>query len=186
MRLFFAAMLPRSVQTRLGTLRAGLDWLPARAAWSAPANLHITLKFLGEVPDEKVNELAIGIGKVIPAVGEIVIRPSGLLFFPPRGNARVLAVGFEGQTGKLIEVQAAIESACHELGFPLEGRGYVPHATLARFRDGLRPVHSPRVEQSCTAVARMPEFAMDEVQLMHSTLSSRGAQYAVVARYPLV
>ena len=185
MRLFFAAMLPEVVQARLGKLRAGLDWIPAKPTWTATPNLHITLKFLGDVEDAKVNEVALAAREAIPKTGALTLRPSHLVYFPEAGSARVLGVGFSGETARLIGIQLAIESTCAELGFRREGRAYTPHATLARFRAGLRPTHRPRIEDCCSSVAEMPEFVLDAVQLMQSTLTPRGSEYAVAATFPL-
>lgn len=185
MRLFFAAMLPSEVQEKLGGLRAGLGALPTRAAWTAPENLHITLKFLGEVPDAQVNEVALAGKEALPPVGAMQLRADHLLFFPPGGNARVLGAGFSGDTQKLTEIAAAIEAACQRLGFPRENRAFTPHATLARFRDGLHAVHRPKIEEAFARLPRIAPFELQAVQLVQSKLSPRGSEYAVVATLPL-
>jgi RNA 2',3'-cyclic 3'-phosphodiesterase len=185
MRLFFAAMLPPEMQRLLHRACGALGWLPARGSFVAPENLHITLKFLGEMSDAKAAELALAAQERLKSDGPLTLRPSGLVLFPPRGAARVMAVGFEGDTQALIGLQAQIEAICQEQGFAREARGYVPHATLVRFRNGLLPVHHPRVRESCSDLRRLGECRLEAIQLMQSSLTAAGSRYTRMGEYLL-
>lgn len=183
MRLFFAAMLPESIQQSLAKLRTHFNWLPTPASWSAAQNIHITLKFLGEVPDEQVSAIASGL--VLPAAGPLKLQLSHPVLFPDHGAVRVLGAGFEGDTDRLIQLQDQIEQYCRSMGFTRESRRYIPHATLARFREGLRATHRPRMEQALANLRTIPAFELTELQLMQSELSPKGSRYTALARYPL-
>ena len=183
MRLFFAAKLPEPLQRSLAHLRDRFDWLPIRATWTATENIHITLKFLGEVPEEQV--MAISSGLSVESGRPISLRLSGAVLFPPAGAIRVLGIGFQGDTERLVELQGQIETYCQPMGFTRENRKYVPHATLARFRDGLHAKHRVRVEQSISESASLPPFVLTEVQLMQSEISPQGSRYTTIATYPI-
>ena len=180
-RLFFAIMLPRDIQTAIYRLRQELAWLPVRPSYTAEHNLHITLKFLGEVPDVQVVSLAHEVSDAVRLDGPIQLRCAHLVFFPADGPARVLGVGFSGDTQRLCQLQDDLERLCRRLGLPGENRPYTPHATLARFRDGLHARHRPRIQQSWQSLAVPPPFHISDFQLMQSILSSSGPQYATAA-----
>lgn len=184
MRLFFAIMLPPDVQAGLHRLRERLDWLPIRPTWTAQQNLHITLKFLGEVPDPQVADLARDVAQSIHLARPLHLRPDHLVFFPSRGPARVLGIGFSGDTDPLYRFQSDLEAFCRTRGFPTENRPYTPHATLARIRDGLREQHRPRIEQSWQSLSHLPEFEASAYQLMQSILGSRGSTHTPVVTVP--
>lgn len=184
MRLFFAAMLPPEVQSDLGRLRRQLDWLPVHGNWSPPESLHITLKFLGEMPDSAVMPLIQSVHRPAAAARPLTLRADHLVFFPPSAPARVLGIGFTGDVEPIILLQRHLELTAAEQGVSPENRAYVPHATLARFRDGLHARHRPRIEQSCGELSRLPEFSITEFQLMQSILDSRGSRYIRVASFP--
>ena len=183
MRLFFAIMLPPDVQASIYRLRQQLAWLPIRPSYTAQENLHITLKFLGEVGDAEVAALASQVTDAAHLSGPLRLRPDHVVMFPPEGSARVLGVGFCGDVEAVCRLQAELEKVCQGRGLPAENRAYTPHATVARFRDGLHGRHRTRVEESWRELAALPEFVVYSFQLMQSVLGPEGSRYIVVARY---
>lgn len=183
MRLFFAAMLPPEVQGPLAHLRENFAWVRTPASWSAQENIHITLKFLGEVPEQQVADISSALK--LQSQGLMKLRVSHPVLFPETGAVRVLGVGFEGDTQRLVELQKQIERYCQPLGFTREARRYIPHATLARFRNGLHAKHRIRIEQSMHDLHTMPSCELREIQLMQSELSPKGSRYSRIATYPL-
>jgi RNA 2',3'-cyclic 3'-phosphodiesterase len=182
-RLFFAIMLPPDIQAAINRLRQELTWLPIRPSYTAQHNLHITLKFLGEVPDAQVASLADEVSATVHLDSTLQLCASHVVFFPADGPARVLGIGFTGDTHTLCQLQSDLEQLGRRLGFPTEKRPYTPHATIARFRDGLHARHRPRIEQSWQSLATLPDFRVNAFQLMQSTLSSSGSQYTAVATF---
>src|SRR5262249_9979313 len=129
MRLFTAIDLPPEVTGRLDALITKLRPL-ANIRWSPVANLHITTKFIGHWPDERLPELQAalgGIGRRAP----IPIRVRGLGFFPNRKSPRVFWAGVEAPA-ELGVLARDLDSVMAKLGLEPEARAYSPHLTLAR------------------------------------------------------
>lgn len=185
MRLFFAIMLPESVQRRLGRYRSHLAWLPGRPNWTATPNLHITLKFLGEVGDPLAAALASQTSHAVQCVGPLSLRPDHLVFFPPDHAIRVLGVGFTGDVSAISSLQASIELFCATQGFVREDRPYTPHATLARFKQALRPQCRPRIIECCKGLERESAFEVSEFQLMQSQPGPAGSTYIRLATFSI-
>jgi 2'-5' RNA ligase len=183
MRLFVAIVLPADLQRRLAKLKDRLAWLPVRGVWPAAENLHLTLKFLGNVADDAVKPLCDAIASCQRPALPLLLRPDRLVLFPPGGPARVLGVGFSGDTEKGCQLQQQLEIVCQEAGFPLEARAFTPHATLARFRDGVQMRHLPRITGEFESLMPLPEFACTQFQLMQSELTHRGSQYTPAASF---
>jgi 2'-5' RNA ligase len=182
MRLFFAIMLPEALQQDLSALKGKLSWLPVHGTWPSQHNLHITMKFLGEVPDDAVAALAEAAAQIPFAPFEL--KPDHLVFFPESGPARVLGLGFTGDVPALCQLAADLEEVCAAHDIPRENRPFKDHATLARFRDGLHQKHRPRILESAGGFDRLPAFRVDQFQLVQSQLGPAGSTYAVVARFP--
>jgi 2'-5' RNA ligase len=177
MRLFIALDLPPAV---LADVRAICAELPA-ARWTNPAQLHLTLRFLGEVPEERVAELRAQLTKVVRPPFELGLRGAGV--FPrKRRPARVLWAGVAPEE-PVIDLKAAIDAA---LGPDPESaeRGFSPHLTLARFRDDPRDT----VDRYLAAHARFTTatWRADAFRLYRSILGSDGATHELVQSYALV
>ena len=104
--------------------------------WPDPANLHLTLKFLGEVPDGDVPGVCEAARRAATRSAPFSFALRGLGCFPPKGPARIVWAGVEPQGDGLLECQKAVEDEMAELGFRREGRAYSPHLTIGRVRQG--------------------------------------------------
>ena len=131
MRLFIACELPADVRKSLAGIASGFSSGSARMKWVEEENLHVTMKFLGDVPDGKVEKVKDALGVV--AFGRFDARISGIGVFPPSGTPRVLWAGLEPTEG-FSALHGAIEDALEGIGFERDGRRFSPHATLARVR----------------------------------------------------
>ena len=156
-------------------------------SWVRPDNLHLTLKFLGEVPDANVPELCDELARV-PAAGPIVLQTAREpLFFPPRGRIHVIGVRIEEvREARLSRLYEGIEQACTSAGFARERRAFQPHVTLARSKFGLPDDYRHRyhdlngLQGIPTLMVEVSEFA-----LVQSRLLPAGPEYTTVARFPL-
>src|SRR4051794_8640119 len=135
MRCFTALELPANVRAhlegvidRLRPLRSLNDAI----SWTKPENLHITLKFLGEIPDDRVADLANAFRRV--PFAPLTLTIDHFLVLPGQGPARVLAANVARDVKPLIHLFGQIESASQPLGVRREGRPFKPHVTLGRFR----------------------------------------------------
>src|SRR5688500_13113779 len=125
MRLFTAIELPDPAREHLQRVRAKLMKSPVfedAVSWVKPENLHVTLKFLGEVPDAQVKPLIDSLSRVTVEPMELVAGQ--MLFFPKRGPARVIGAAIGGDVDQLQAVFGQIEDACAEAGFEREGRKF--------------------------------------------------------------
>jgi 2'-5' RNA ligase len=187
MRLFVALELPEGQRRRLAELPERQRWIGLERAnlnWVRAQNLHVTLKFLGSVPDERVPEVCRALGEIrIP--GPIRISLGGLAFLPPRGPMRVLVAELGGELDRLAVLQSAIERALEPLGFERERRAYRPHVTIARPRRDARVPPEFREDVREHPGPRGSEFPVNSFVLMQSDLKPGGAVYTAVARFAL-
>jgi 2'-5' RNA ligase len=181
MRLFTGLDLPPEI---IRTLEALLDQLrpAARLKWSPPANLHVTTRFIGEWPAERLPDLRAALAG-LPGHPPIPIRIRNLGFFPNPHSPRVLWAGVEASPD-LVALAAQIDRALHPLGLPPEGRPYSPHLTLARIKAPL-PVQKLR-----EAIAALPSldfgsFTADRFFLYQSHPGPAGSVYTKLAEFPL-
>ncbi len=184
-RVFIAIELSRNVRARLAehikTLRNSIP--EVRASWSREDNLHLTLKFLGDIPVANIEELSaaasIAAGKVEPF--ELGVDDCGS--FPPQGQPRVLWIGIDDPSGKLSELYGTLEDECAKAGFSREPRPFHPHLTIAR----IRQPHGAR-----QLAARHKEIGFNreivsvlEVSVIRSELRSEGSRHTAISRHEL-
>lgn len=147
--------------------------------WSKPPSVHLTLKFLGDVPEDRITRARRALEQACGPREPFDVKLSGFGGFPSEKRARVVWTGVGEGSEKLVSLSASLEDALASAGFPREERGYVPHLTLGRSLR--RPV---RLE-SAGAAAEVPGFTVREVSLLESELSADGAVYTVIGGYPL-
>jgi 2'-5' RNA ligase len=185
MRLFLAINLPDDVREHLTEVQSRLKELDVKASWTAPANLHVTLKFLGEVDERRVGALAESL-LLVRVSGRIELAAQGLDLFPSRGPVRVVAAAMGGDgTDALRAVHVAVEQRCRHLGFEREQRAYRPHVTLARGRPVIAPGFRERAVLAAAGSWPGPAFHVTEFVLVQSRMSPKGSQYTTLHRFPL-
>jgi RNA 2',3'-cyclic 3'-phosphodiesterase len=136
MRLFCGIEIPTGIKVRLGALTERLKPL-AKLSWSPTENLHVTTKFIGEWPEERLQEMKRALASV-PRQGPVEIAVRGLGWFPNERNPRVLFAGIFAGVGAaqgLAALAHDTEACVVQAGGPAEERAYNPHLTLARRRD---------------------------------------------------
>ncbi|MGD1147128.1 MAG: RNA 2',3'-cyclic phosphodiesterase [Thermoanaerobaculaceae bacterium] len=181
MRLFVAVELPQAVRE---VLAAGLGRLKAdqpSARWVRAEGMHVTLKFLGEQPEEIVDGLGRAVPPLLAALPAVHVRLGGGGFFPHDRRPRVAWVG--GEAAGLESWARAVEEAASSLGVPHEPRPFSLHLTLARLD---RPWGVQAVEHFQVQVGkwRFPDFTPREIVLFQSELGPAGAAYTVLRRWP--
>jgi 2'-5' RNA ligase len=177
MRLFTAIDLSPDVTERLDTLIAKLRPL-ANIRWSPAANLHITTKFIGQWPQERLAELQAALAG-IDRRAPIPIRVRGLGFFPNRKSPRVFWAGVEA-SAELGALARDIDAALAKLGVEAESREYSPHLTLARIKET-----APELTLGLEEV--QPDFGSlvaDRFYLYLSKPSRSGSVYTKLSEFP--
>jgi RNA 2',3'-cyclic 3'-phosphodiesterase len=184
--MFIAIELPVGTRKKLKDYIDGLrSALPdVRASWASQENLHLTLKFLGDTPVAEVEALSQAAQRVANSVNPFEIIIGGCGVFPSRGQPRVLWIGIDDPSGKLTELQQAIEEECDANGLAREPRPFHPHLTIARIRQ-------PRGSRQLAALHKEIGFnreAIDvsELAVIRSELRSEGSRHTVISRHSLL
>ena len=180
MRVFIAVELPNEIRKALGDVQRALRPLTDTARWVAPESIHITLKFIGEVPEKRIDEIDAAFTGLTWKPFTVTVR--GVGFFPGTRSPRVFWAGMEAPTMQGLAEQ--LDARMEQIGFEKEKRAFRPHITLARSRD-------TRIDSSLvTAAAQYEEhdfgsFAVDRVFLFKSTLKPSGAVHEKLKEYLL-
>ena len=181
MRLFTGFDLPAEVVRSLDEL---LDQLrpAARIKWIPPANLHITTRFIGEWPEERLAELRAALAG-IPSHAPIPMHIRKLGYFPNPHSPRVVWAGVEAGPD-LAALAAETDRALEPLGLQPEGRPFSPHLTLARIKE---PVPLQRLRETVVALPSLEfgSFTADRFFLYQSRLGPAGSVYSKLAEFPL-
>lgn len=170
--------------------RAALDALIARlrpacpsAKWVRVAGMHVTLKFIGEVPEEKVARIIAAL-KPIRVIGEVEMKFRGAGFFPNDRRPRVFWAGIEA-SANLARLAGEMEAALEPLGIEREKRDFHPHLTLARF-DPPQPVPQLQVTLAQNGPLEFGGTRSGEFHLYRSQLKRGGAEYSKLATFSFV
>jgi 2'-5' RNA ligase len=192
MRLFIALDIDDGIRGRITRFIEGLHGFAPEARWVRPESLHVTLKFIGEKPDEAVEEMRCALSEVRTPPLEMTLRGCG--FFPQAGEARVFWIGIESGP-RLAGLAQQVDEALVRLQIPKPEQAFTPHLTLARCGsgaprrqkgDGLNR-RFERLQQKLAATA-MPEFGTmtaREFCLYQSQLAPGGSRYMKLAQFGL-
>ena len=184
-RVFCAIELPVTVRELvLRHISRLKDAVPdAKASWSREANLHLTLKFLGEIPQASVTDISTAASRAVVNISPFSIRLEQTGAFPRHGPPRVLWIGIDDFSGKLGELHARLEDESASAGFAKDDHAFHPHLTVARLR---QPRHARTLAEAHQQLEFKPqEIAVSELLVIRSELSSAGSKYTVVSRHPL-
>jgi len=183
MRCFVAVELIAELRQPLVALLAQLP-RSREVRWCTPDQLHVTLKFLGEVPEARIPQVCQVLTDVSAGIAPFSIRLSGLGCFPTRQSPRVLWCGVEDAAQGCGRWVAAADPLLAELGFERESRAYTPHITLGRSKSG---DGAALLREILDRTVKLPDRPMlvQQVVLFESRLRPQGAQYIPVAGAPL-
>jgi RNA 2',3'-cyclic 3'-phosphodiesterase len=184
-RLFVALEIPRELRAKLVSLIAGLRSLAPRLKWVRAENLHVTLKFIGHIENEKRAEIEVALGKV-RSPEPLTLHFRGLGFFPNDKRPRVFWIGMEGPSA-LPKLATDIDATLHELGFPLETRPFSPHLTLARVDESEKrlPDTFRQAVQERVSID-FGDLNTSEFSLVESKLKPTGAEYTTLRAFHFV
>jgi 2'-5' RNA ligase len=184
MRLFTGISLNDEVTQNLQRMLAPLR-TAANLRWTAPENLHITTKFIGTWPENRLAELKTALAAIDPP-GNLEITISHAGFFPDSHRPRVLLAGVNSGPG-LAELAKKIDDALEPLGCPREARPYSPHVTLARIgKDQSRESVRKLVEHIASMTnCNFGSFVAESFALFLSESSGGGSVYTKLAAWPL-
>lgn len=184
MRAFVAIELDEACRRALLAATERLKAAAPGVRWVRPTAMHLTLKFIGELPEADLPAAIECLGAACAGTGEFEMEVSGLSGFPARGTPRVVYAATHEPTGRLASLQRSVEEAlAGELGLAQERRPFRAHITLGRVRG-----------RGCPPVGELSALIGDQVfgsvqigsaVLMKSDLQPTGAIYTPVHRFPL-
>ena len=192
MRLFVAIDIDTPIREKLAGFLAGVRGFAPDVRWVTPESFHVTLKFIGEQPPERLEAVTRALRQVRGQAAAITFRGYG--FFPTEKSARVFWIGMEAGP-ELAELARAVDDALTPLGVEREARAFSPHLTLARAGSGRpgrdrgdRPNRNFQRLQEKLAAFPQPEFGSmtaHEFFLYQSRLSPAGAHYTKLEAFRL-
>ena len=182
-RVFCAIELPPEVRACATSHAARLreQFPEVRASWPRAENIHLTLKFMGEIARARVEELSQAAERAVKDTQPFNLEIEGTGVFPPRGHTRVLWLGVNDFSGNLTRLHAHLEDECAASGFKREERPFRPHLTLARVRapHGSRELAKAHQETAFEGI----EFSVTELVVMRSELGAGVSRYTMVSRH---
>jgi len=178
-RCFIAIELPGALKQELADLMAGLKRRsPSIVRWVDPQGIHVTLKFLGEVSEELIDDITFAMAEA--AKTPFQLGAGGIGAFPNLNRPQLAWVGVNGEMEKLNALQKAVEVNLETLGFPKEKRAYSPHLTLGRVRNEAPDYDRQRLGKllATTTFTSNVQIEVKSVHLIKSQLTPAGAIYS--------
>jgi len=182
-RTFVAVLLPDAVKQRIGVFLEDVIRMRADVKWVKPDNIHITLKFLGDVDNHKIGEVSACVQEAVRPFVRFTIGIAGTGMFPNDRRPSVLWIAVREGAETLIQMAGCMDSALARVGFQKERRPFSPHLTIGRVRS------SKRIEDTVTFMQKSEwnagSFEADAVAVMKSDLRPAGALYTPLATIKL-
>jgi 2'-5' RNA ligase len=188
-RLFIAVDLSQSLREKLNRQIEQLRGILGEdhIRWVKASGIHLTLKFLGETPENRIERISHTLEEITPDYSSFPIRAGDFGCFPNMKRPRVLWIGIHEDTGRLVALHREIESAFQKLGYEKEGRTFKGHLTLGRIRKRVRSnelktlanqLHNVQIDDLGTQV-------VNEICLFRSVLRPSGAEYTRLGTFVL-
>ncbi len=184
MRTFIAVELTEELRVKIEELQNPLKKINANVAWVKPGNVHATLKFLGEVPEDKIEKVFEGTKNALEGIKSFKLSLKNLGYFPNIKRPRVVWIGVEKGKEELSLMAVKIEEEMEKIGFPKENREFSPHLTIGR-------VKSPKNIERLTELIKDTSFQSQEIEVkevavMRSELHPSGAIYTPLKKAALL
>lgn len=182
-RTFVCVEVSAAARERIEQLQHRLARSSAEVSWVKKANLHLTLKFLGEIPQAQVERAGAVLKEVAAGRSCFELQFGGTGSFPHARNPRILWVGLVQGLETLKELQHAVDTGLSTAGFARETRPFTPHLTIGRVKSGRNA--APLVQALLAAGFHSAPFRVSELVLMRSELKSSGAVYTPLQVFDL-
>ena len=183
-RSFIAIEVPLPLQARMGELQQELKRLAGDIKWVRPGGIHLTLKFLGTVPKEILEKIALAVSPVISSKEPFDLRIYGLGCFPSSRNPRVLWLGLDRGSEQVSSLQETIEKKTAAISLPSERRPFRPHLTIGRIRS-LKGKGALAQAIEIDQNIEIGAFQAKEVILFQSELTPAGAVHTKLKIFPM-
>jgi len=184
MRTFLAIDIDEDIRRRLASCAEKLSSPDAKIRWVAPANLHVTLKFLGDVCDELSADVCNVTSEIAAEVERFEFRVRGVQVVPPSGRVRMFWAGVDEPTGQMALLHDRLDAAMGGLGFKREDRAYKAHITLGRVKHA-RDWQRLRVAGMAMEAEDFGACLAECVTVYASELAPSGPVYTPISHAPL-
>ena len=178
-RTFIAVELPQEIQDELQRLQNSLRASMPDVRWTKYGNIHLTLKFLGDVRLSKVEAIGEAIRSVASQLSPFVMSLAGVGAFPNPRKPRIVWVGVEAGADELVEMARLVEASMRKLGFPREKPPFRPHLTVGRIRHLENPeAMTEALERS--EIGELGRFTVEKLSFIKSQLDPGGSIYTTL------
>ena len=188
-RTFIAIKLDESIKDGLTKLQERLkgEMPQGSVRWVRPEGIHLTLKFLGDVPASQIGKITEALEKSCQGFAPFSLSCAGLGCFPNLRRPHVVWVGIQEETGNLAQLQKAIEENVAPLGYPTEKRKFSPHLTLGRVQRRVSPGDRRRLGElvGASQIGTLGQMEVHSINLIRSDLRPSGAVYTRLAEVEL-
>jgi 2'-5' RNA ligase len=186
-RTFIAVPLPEELKRAIHNFGQGLVEKGLRIRLVRPEGIHCTLRFLGDVEEEKVKDIGTAMERAIKGVIPTKLYASGIGVFPHASRPRVIWVGVKGELKQVERLFLNLQNELEGLGFEREKRGFSPHLTIGRWKAPLNSFEKKTLKETLKEHGEWNggEFDLKEVVLYKSQLHPSGARYTPLSRIPI-
>jgi len=182
MRAFIAIGLPKEIKKSLADLQENLKTSGSDVKWVLPENIHLTLKFLGEIDDEEINQINPVLDDIAKDKKAFSISLSSLGAFPKISSPRVIWVGIKDGENQVQEIAQGLEQRLAKIGIPRETREFSTHITIGRVRSPLNRGKLTEALQGLkdSLTSENLFFPANRITLFKSTLTPSGPVYEAI------
>lgn len=181
-RTFIAIEISESVRQKIAALQSDFKKRKERISWAKPGNIHLTLKFLGDVEEGKIKLIGEALATATKEFQPFSFFVKELGAFPNIRRPRVLWVGIENSTKELSDIQIEIEDQLNQLDLLKEKKKFNPHLTIGRVKS---QVSNEFIENFKASIFDEEEVKVEEIILMRSELHPKGAIYTPLKKIRL-
>jgi 2'-5' RNA ligase len=179
MRTFIAIELDPAIKKSIAKFIQKWDSGDRNIRWVKPEGMHLTLKFLGEIPEEKIPPIQSVLDRIAKDYSRFPLSLKGTGSFPPAARVpRVIWIGIE-KSESIQQIQTRVENEFHKIGFPREKRKYHPHLTIGR----VKSPHNLQIVLDSLDLCKQTEFgkmSVTKMTLFKSILKPTGAEYSIL------
>ncbi len=182
MRAFIAIDLPKEIKDYLSLLEAKLKQSGADVKWVAPVNIHLTLKFLGEIDEQKTNKITQILEEISFRTPQYHLKLGDIGAFPNIKSPRIIWIGLAAGDNETKEIATNLEEKIEKIGIPKEDKPFASHITIGRIKSNL---NREKLTQALTALTTendkaIYQFLATKLTLFKSTLTPQGPIYEAV------
>ena len=183
-RTFIAIEIPPHIKKEISEIQRHLMVRDTRISWPKPDNIHITLKFLGDVDASAIAPIARVVEEAVEQIPPFNVKIGGVGTFPSGSKPRVLWIGAKSEDSLLVKCAESIDSNLGELGYEKETRAFRAHLTLGRVKSQFK-IDEVLERLNESRDFECDDFRASEITVVQSTLHASGAIYTPLKRIRL-